>query len=126
MKLHPNELWLFYDCDSNTHKKTKAHAKSITKHINELSFQHNKLSKLRWLEILNMLGMRPKELLNKANKKYQTDLAGHDFDDDNWLEILRNNPCMLKGPIAIMNGKAVLCVNPKDIYKLSEEHHYHE
>ena len=66
--------------------------------------------------------MRPKDLLNKANKKYQEDLAGHDFDDDSWLEIIRNNPRMIKGPIAVMNQKAVLCINPKDIYKLEEEH----
>lgn len=122
MKYHPNEMWLFLDYESSTHKKTRALAKSITKHINEFSFQHNKLSKLRWLEILNMLDMKPKELFNKAHKKYQAELAGHDFDDDNWLEILRNNPSMIKGPIAIMNGKAVLCINPKDIYQLVGEH----
>ena len=119
MKSHPNEMWLFFDCESSTHKKTLALAKSITENINEFTFQHNKLSKFRWAEILSMLQMRPKDLLNKADNKYQEELAGHDFDDDNWLEILRNNPCMIKGPIAIMNGKAVLCVNPKDIYKLS-------
>jgi len=123
MKYHPNELWLFFDCKLNTHKKTRALAKSITDHVNEFDLQHNKLSKLRWLEILNMLQMRPKDILNKANKKYQSELAGHDFDDDNWLEILRNNPCMIKAPIAIMNGKAVLCMNPQDIYLLTENHH---
>ena len=122
MKIHPNEMWLFLDCESTTHKKTKALAKSITNNINEFSFQHDKLSKLRWAEILNMLQMKPKELMNKANPKYQRELAGHEFDHDSWLEILRNNPCMIKGPIAIMNGKAVLCVNPKDIYKLSQKH----
>lgn len=72
-----------------------------------------------------MLQMRPKDLLNKANKKYQEELAGHDFDEDSWLEILRYNPCMIRGPIAVMNGRAVLCVKPKDIFKLAEnpEHH---
>ena len=122
MEQHPNEMWLFLDCESSTHKKTRALATSITKHINEISFQHNKLSKLRWLEILNYLDMKPKELFNKAHKKYQDELAGHDFDEDSWLEILRNNPCMIKGPIAIMNNKAILCIKPKDIYRLSEQH----
>ena len=121
MEHHPNELWLFYDCDSTTHKKTRALAKSITKHINEFPLSHNKLSKLRWAEILIMLDLKPKQLLNKANKDYQEHLAGHDFDDDGWLEILRENPCMIKGPIAIMNNRAVLCIKPKDIYKLIPE-----
>lgn len=126
MERHPNELWLFLDCESSTHKKTRALAISITEHINEFSLSHNKLSKLRWAEILILLNMKPKDLLNKANKNYQQSLAGHDFDDDAWLEILRENPCMIKGPIAIMDKKAVLCIKPKDIYKLLPEHKIHD
>jgi len=122
MKNHPNEMWLFLDYESSMHKKTRALAKSITTNINEFSFEHNKLSKLRWAEILIMLNMKPKDLLNKADPKYQKEIAGHEFDEDGWLEIIRNNPAMIKGPIAIMDGKAVLCVNPNDIYKLSPQH----
>lgn len=121
MEQHPNEMWLFLDCESSTHKKTRALAKSITRHVNEFSIRHNKLSKLRWAKILLMLNLRPKDLLNKADTKYQDMLAGHDFDENDWLEILRENPCMIKGPIAIMNEKAVLCVKPKDIYRLLPE-----
>ena len=115
-------MWLFLDCESSIHKKTRALAKSITRHINEFSLAHNKLSKLRWAKILLMLNMRPKDLLNKGDKKYQKTVAGHDFDDDAWLEILRENPCMIKGPIAILNDKAVLCIKPKDIYQLLPDH----
>jgi len=125
MERHPNELWLFLDCESSSHKKTRALAKSITRHVNEFSLSHNKLSKLRWAEILLMLNLRPKDVLNKSSKKYQEMIAGHDFDDDNWLEILRENPCMIKAPIAILDKKAVLCINPKDIYKLLPDHKIH-
>ncbi len=72
-----------------------------------------------------MLNLRPKDVLNKSNKKYQEMLAGHDFDEDSWLEILSENPCMIKAPIAILNNKAVLCINPKDIYKLLPDHKIH-
>ncbi len=65
-----------------------------------------------------MLDLPPKKLLNKSNPKYQAEIARHTFNDDDWLSILTNNPCMIKGPIAIMNNKAVLCEKPKDIYKL--------
>jgi len=126
MERHPNELWLFLDCESSTHRKTRALAKSITEHVNEFSLRHNKLSKLRWAKILQMLDMKPKDLLNKSDKKYQEIIAGHDFDDDNWLEILRKNPCMVKGAIAIFDNKAVLCIKPKDIYRLLPEHNIHQ
>lgn len=119
MKLHPNELWLFFDCDEASHKKTRAHAYSITPHVNEFTFSNCKLTKRMWADILNMLHMQPKDLLNKSNPKYQKEFARHDFDEDGWLNILRNNPCMVKAPIAIMHGEAVLCVKPKDVLKLS-------
>lgn len=121
MERHPNELWLLFDDKQSQHRKTRALAKSITRHINEISLIHNKLSKLRWAEILALLNLHPKDLLNKADLGYQKEIAGHDFDDDTWLVILRENPKLIKGPIAIMDKNAVLCVKPKDIYKLTEE-----
>ncbi len=121
MEIHPNEMWLLFDPASATHRKTRVLAKSITKNVNEISLKHSKLSKLRWAELLAMLDLAPKNLLNKSLKKYQEGLAGHDFDDDDWLDILRNNPELVKAPIAVMNGKAILCINPKDIYKLAPE-----
>ena len=120
MKLHPDEMWLLYNCDIESHKKTRAHAYSITDNVNEIPLQHCNLSRWRWAEILNMLGMHPKEIFDKSLPEYKEKLAGHDFDENDWLEILRQNPCMIKAPIAIMNGKAVLCTTPKDVYKLEE------
>jgi arsenate reductase len=121
MERHPNEMWLLFDCNSSTHKKTRALARSITRHINEFPLSNSKLSKLRWAEILHLLKLRPKDLLNKSNKQYQERIAGHDYSDDDWLEILRENPCLIKGPIAIMNDRAVICINPKDIFKLQAD-----
>lgn len=122
MEQHPNEMWFLYNSTISSHKKTLALALSITKNINEYSINHNRLSKLRWAEILQMLELKAKDVLNKAKPKYQKEMAGHDFDDDSWLEILHYNPDMIKGPIAIMNHKAILCTKPKDVYKLTENH----
>jgi arsenate reductase len=121
MELHPNEMLLLFDPTSATHRKTRVLAKSITKNVNEISLRHSKLTKLRWAELLAILNLAPKSLLDKSSKKYQDELAGHDFDDDDWLDILRNNPELVKAPIAVMNGKAILCISPKDIYKLTPE-----
>lgn len=121
MKLHPNELWLFFDCNSSSHKKTRALAYSITGHVNEFSFKNAQISKYMWLDILQMLNLKPKQLFDKSNPKYQTEFARHDFDEESWLNILQKNPCMVKAPIAIMNGRAVLCVSPKDIYKIAPQ-----
>lgn len=121
MKMHPKELWLLYDCHSDSQKQTRALAHSLTKHVNEFDLKTTRISKYRWYDILDMLHLKPKDLFNKANPKYQKEVAGKEFDDDGYLDILNNNPCMIKAPIAIMNGKAVLCESPSDIYKLTNE-----
>ena len=74
-----------------------------------------------WKDILVMLQLEAKDLLNRADPKYQKEMAGKSFDEEAWLDILIKNPCMIKAPIAIMNNKAILCLNPKDIYKLVKE-----
>jgi len=71
-----------------------------------------------WRDILDMLGLEPKHLLNKADPKYQKEIRGKSFDEEGWLNVLVNNPCLIKAPIAIMHDHAVLCITPKDIYKL--------
>lgn len=119
MKLRQNELWIYYDKNSASHRKTKAYAYSVSKHVQERDFNQDKLTKLMWQDILSMLKMKPKEIMNKANPKYQSGIARHEFEDDSWLEILVKNPDLVKAPIAIMNEKAILCCNPKDVYKLS-------
>ena len=71
-----------------------------------------------WRDILDMLDMEPKHLLNKSDPKYQKEIRGKSFDEEGWLNVLVNNPCLIKAPIAIMHNQAVLCITPKDIYKL--------
>lgn len=121
MKIHPNEMILFYSCEEASHKKTRSYAHSIAAHIREYNFKEYKFSKMIWKDILDMLQLEPKDLLNRADPKYQKEMAGKSFDEESWLEILIKNPCMIKAPIAIMHNKAVLCVNPKEIYKLVKE-----
>jgi len=121
MKLHPNELWIFFDCQSSEQRKTRALAHSICSHVNEMNFKDSPITKSMWVDILKMLHKRPKDLLNRADPKYQAELAGHTYSEEDWLNILLKNPCMIKAPIAIMNGKAVLCLTPKDIYKVVDE-----
>jgi arsenate reductase len=123
MKLRQDELWLLFDCNSTEQKKTRAFARSVSNHVNEFSFNDMNITKIMWADILKMLNLRAKDLLNKADPKYQSELAGHSFHDEDWLNILMKNPCLIKAPIAIMNSRAVLCIKPKDIFKLTEEHH---
>ncbi|MDQ3536847.1 MAG: glutaredoxin [Bacteroidota bacterium] len=119
MKFHPNELFILFDSSTNTGKQTRALAYSITRHVNEVNCFKTKFSSTIWKEILNRLNLRAKDLLNRAHPDYQEKIAGNSFDEEGWLNVLVQNPCLLKAPIAIKNNKAVLCVRPSQILMLS-------
>lgn len=119
IQFHPNELLLIYsDPSSSTGKQTRAYAKSLSSHVNEINISNTRLTTTLWKEIVNMLRLRPKDLLDKSNAEYQAKVRGNTFTMSGWLEVLNNNPQLLKAPIAVFRNRAVLCQKPTDILKL--------
>ncbi len=118
MQFHQNELFLLYIPTTSTGKQTKAIAKSISRNINEVDAIHEKLGPTYWKEVVNMLAVHPKKLLDKSHPEYQMKVKGNTYTMDGWLNVLMHNPQFLKAPIAIFNGMAVLCEKPTDILKL--------
>jgi arsenate reductase len=57
--------------------------------------------------------------LNRAHPEYQEKLREMLLMKKGWINVLAQNPCLLKAPIAIKNNKAVLCVRPSQILTLS-------
>ena len=120
MELHPNELTLVYDPRTASGKKTKALAYSLSNNVNEIDFTTTRLTTTLWKEIVQMLGNDPKSLLNKSAAAYQKKVRGNLFTMHGYMNILLNSPELLRGPIAITRGKALICENPYDILKLGK------
>ena len=118
MQFHPNEIFLVYNPETSKGRQTKALARSINSHVNELNIICEKLGPTYWKEVVTMLGLDPKEILDRAHPDYQEKIAGNTFTMNGYLEVLMHYPHLVKAPIAIYNGKAVLCQTPTDIYKL--------
>ncbi|MFZ5972466.1 MAG: arsenate reductase family protein [Bacteroidota bacterium] len=117
MQFHHNELFLLYNPQSNTGKQTKALARDICNHINEVDVVREKLSPTYWKEIVTLVGKDPEELLDQSHPDY-TKVAGNTFTMNGWLDVLVHYPHLLKAPIAIYHGKATLCQTPTDIMKI--------
>ena len=120
MELHPNELTLVYDPRTASGKKIKALAYSISNNVNEIDCTKTRLTTTLWKEIVQMLGNDPKSLLNKSSAAYQKKVRGNIFTMHGYMNILLNSPELLRGPIAITRGKALICENPYDILKLGK------
>lgn len=121
MKLHPNEIYFYYDASNSKSKKARAYAYSVANHVNEFPFHTARLTTTQWRQILDRLKLRPKDLLNRAHPDYQRLIAGRTFEDEGWLNILIRHSYLIKGAIAVKGNRAVLCDRPEDIFRLSSE-----
>ena len=118
MKVHQNEILLYYDPASSVSKKTLAYASSISKSINMVDCGKERFTPTVWRQILNMLSMEPKQIVNKAASYYQSNLRGRNFSQDDWINILAHHPDLIRSPIAIRGNRAVLVDNPTDVLRL--------
>ncbi|SDK40699.1 arsenate reductase [Catalinimonas alkaloidigena] len=121
MQLVNDELVLLYNGDSSRGKKTLAYALTMTKRINRQEISSAMISTTVFRVMLDKLGLRPKDLMNRADPYYQACVRGRDFHDEEWLHLLRKRPDLLRAPIAMYRGKAVLCETPTDIFRLMGE-----
>ncbi len=118
MKAQDNEILVYYNPASNRDKQVVAFAHSVAPNVREIAYKNTRFTQVIWRQILDKLELRPKDLMNRADPYYQDNIRGRDFNRDSWINILMNNPDLIKAPIVIKGDKAVLCDNPTDIYQL--------
>ena len=118
MKIHPSELYLYHSPEQPVDKQTIAYAKTLTRFVNEIDLMKEKITATQWDQILILLQLRAKDLLNRAHPDYQKLIAGKDWDEEGWLNILVKFPHLIQAPIAIYKSKAIVCRTPSDILKL--------
>lgn len=118
MKTHPREILIYYNSKSSSDRKLLAHAKSTGFKVRSYCHSQAPSTTTSWNSIIENLNMHPKELMNKADPYYQSHLRGKEFEMEDWLNVIKNNPQLMKSPIAMKGKKAIVCNTPTDIYKL--------
>ena len=118
MKTNPREILVYYNPKSSSDRKTVAYAQTMSTHVRAYSHDQANCTSTQWQSILHKLDLEPKKLFNKAHPEYQSNLRGKEFDDEGWLAVIKNNPTLLRSPIAIKGNKAVMCDSPTDILRL--------
>ncbi|MGE0076755.1 MAG: ArsC/Spx/MgsR family protein [Bacteroidales bacterium] len=69
-------------------------------------------------EILLKSNLKPSELVRSQEDYFKTYLKGKNFSDDEWVQIISQNPKILQRPIVVADRKAVLANPPQNIDKL--------
>ncbi len=69
-------------------------------------------------EILLKSNLKPIELVRKQEEYYKKFLKGKNFNEDEWVEILTQNPKLLKRPVVIGKYKAAIGIPVENIDKV--------
>ncbi len=83
-----------------------------------IEYLKNTPSKSELADVLKKLGKRPEEIIRKNEKIFKENFKGKNYSDDEWLEILVNNPKLIERPIVVRGDKAVVGRPPEAIESL--------
>lgn len=65
-------------------------------------------SKQEVTELVNMLDIKPLELIRKGEKIYKEEFKGQELSDEAWIDAMVSHPILIERPIVVKNGKAVI------------------
>jgi len=70
-------------------------------------------------EILLKLHLRPKDLIRTQEELFRKELKNKNFNDEEWIRIISENPKLLRRPIVVGQFKAVIGDPAQNILKLT-------
>jgi len=68
--------------------------------------------------ILMQLNLKPTDLLRKGEAVYKEKFKNSNFNDDEWIQVMLENPKLIERPIVIKGNKAVLGRPPENVLDL--------
>ena len=89
------------------------YVKSINPTVEVKEYIRQGISPADIKEIVKMLGIAPFELVRTQEEYYKENLKGKDFSDEEWFTILSEYPKLIRRPIVVNEGKAVLADPPE-------------
>lgn len=106
MSTNQREIMIFDNPESNSDCQTVAHPRGMSPHTKSYAHSNSPSTKIR-------------TLLSKAHPYYQKNIRDREFDRQDWIMVISNNPDLIKSPITVRGRNAVICNSPTDIYKLT-------
>ena len=82
-------------------------------------YLENPPSEEKLTELINLLGINPRDLLRKGEKEYKTyNLIDESIKGEDIIKIMSENPKLIERPIVISKNKAIIGRPPENVLKL--------
>ena len=90
-------------------------SRAILEHLDEnnvqfeiIDFILNPLSAIELKTLLKKLGKSAEELIRKGDQLFKEKFANKNLSEEEWFEVLLNNPTLIERPILIKGGIAMI------------------
>lgn len=87
-------------------------------HVEIVEYLKNTPSKEELQDLISKLGITPVQLLRKSESVFKESYKGKEFSDEEWVEIMIENPKLIERPIVVDGEKAVLGRPPENVKEL--------
>ena len=73
-----------------------------------VEYLKNPLTVKELSDLLELLGIKPEDLIRKNEQVYKEQFKGKKLSDNEWIEAMINFPKLIERPIVVKDGKAVI------------------
>ena len=101
-------LKIYHNSRCSKSRKGLEYLKSKTSEFEIFEYLKEGLTEVDLREILLKTNMKPHDLIRTHEEMYKKELKGKNFTDDEWIDIIVENPKLLHRPIILGKQKAVL------------------
>ena len=120
MEWNPEEVVIIYNFSERGNREAIAYAKQIAQNVNEVDISKNPLTERQMAQLLDKLGVSVEEVIDRRSDIYKEKYEDVDMSEEDWLEVIKHNPDILRTPIGILGDRAVICDSPGDMLKLDD------
>ena len=112
------QITLFYNSESERAKKPLAYARAEGLPIHEVDILKTTLTGTQIAELADRLGLEIRDLVNQQHPVYKMKFEQSDYSAEDWIKMIRNNPEIMKQPIALRGKLTILVETPSDIIRI--------
>ena len=112
------QITLYYNSKSKRAKQAIAYAHAEGLPIRQIDILKTPPTGTQIAELSDRLGILVKDLVNQDHPAYMAKFEPGEFSSDDWIKMIRNNPEIMKQPIAIRGDATILIETPTDILRL--------